>query len=407
MKTILGIGLAMMAAVGMAAPLKVYILAGQSNMEGHAHVKTIEVMKDNPKTAAMYKEIKDGDGFKTADNAWISYFTGGRNGNFEVNGKLTAGYGSRPSAESGEKIGPEYTFGLHMDKATTEPVLIIKTAWGGKSLYGDYRPPSAGAYTFNEKELANLKSRGKLEETKKQRAENDGHYYRLMIGHVKKVLADPGKYCSAYNAKDGYEIAGFAWFQGWNDMVNSGVYPDRGKPGGYQAYSDNLAHFIRDVRKDLNAPKMKFVIGVMGVNGEFKHYPKGQQRYLPIHKGFREAMAAPAALPEFKGNVVAVETAPFWDMKLELIERKFAEVNSFSRALKSKHKDSPNADGKMSPADQKAAVAKKQDELVSEEEAAYRQAARSNSGYHYMGSAITMSQIGKAFAEAMLKLEGR
>ena len=106
MKTILGIGLAMTAAIGMAAPLKVYILAGQSNMEGHAKVSTIEVMKDNPKTAAMYKEIKDGDGFKTADNAWISYFTGGRNGNFEVNGKLTAGFGSRPSAESGEKIGP-------------------------------------------------------------------------------------------------------------------------------------------------------------------------------------------------------------------------------------------------------------------------------------------------------------
>ena len=30
----------------------------------------------------------------------------------------------------------------------------------------------------------------------------------------------------------------------------------------------------------------------------------------------------------------------------------------------------------------------------------------SNAGYHYMGSAKMMGQIGKAFAEAMLRIEG-
>jgi hypothetical protein len=35
---------------------------------------------------------------------------------------------------------------------------------------------------------------------------------------------------------------------------------------------------------------------------------------------FRQAMAAPAALPEFKGNVVAVETAPFWDDNLAALQ---------------------------------------------------------------------------------------
>ena len=56
---------------------------------------------------------------------------------------------------------------------------------------------------------------------------------KYMMDHVKKTLADPGKVHPAYNAKDGYELAGFVWFQGWNDMVDSGTYPNRSQPGGY------------------------------------------------------------------------------------------------------------------------------------------------------------------------------
>ena len=31
-----------------------------------------------------------------------------------------------------------------MEKRLGEPVLIIKTAWGGRSLHTDFRPPIAG-----------------------------------------------------------------------------------------------------------------------------------------------------------------------------------------------------------------------------------------------------------------------
>jgi hypothetical protein len=34
-------------------------------------------------------------------------------------------------------------------------------------------------------------------------------------------------------------------------MVDHGTYPQRDKPGGYDAYSTVMAQFIRDVRKDL------------------------------------------------------------------------------------------------------------------------------------------------------------
>jgi hypothetical protein len=136
-----------------------------------------------------------------------------------------------------------------------------------------------------------------------------------MIEHVKKVLADPKRVCPAYDPKEGYELAGFVWLQGFNDLVDGTTYPGPNKPGKFDVYSDLLAKFIRDVRKDLSAPKMPFVIGVLGVDGEGKN------------EVFRKAMAAPADMPEFKGNVVAVETAPFWDHAIAAAEPKQDEYN--------------------------------------------------------------------------------
>ena len=99
-------------------------------------------------------------------------------------------------------------------------------------------------------------------------------------------------------------------------MVDGGTYPNRREPGGYGLYSKLMAHFIRDVRQDLGVPKMPFVIGVMGVGGV-----KLEPDY------FRQAMAAPASSPEFKGNVAAVETARFWDSVMESLLPKKAEIN--------------------------------------------------------------------------------
>ena len=133
-------------------PLKVFILCGQSNMEGHAKISTFEAMKLDPVTKPIYTQMVDASGSPIiCENVWISYFTGGRDKMGEGYGKLTAGYGSRgvPS-ELGEKIGPEFTFGIYAQKALKQPILIIKTAWGGKSIHTDFRPPSAGPYVFNE-----------------------------------------------------------------------------------------------------------------------------------------------------------------------------------------------------------------------------------------------------------------
>lgn len=379
-----------------AGPLRVFILVGQSNMEGHARIETFDYIGDDPATAPLLKQMRDADGKpRVCENAWISYFTGSGEDNGEGFGKLTAGYGSRRNpAEDGGKIGPEFTFGIAMDAAFDDPVLIIKTAWGGKSLHTDFRPPSAGPYVFNEAQLANLQKQGKdLAAVQAEKKEQTGRYYRLMIEHVQRVLGDIRRVCPAYDEQQGYEIAGVVWLQGWNDLVDTGTYPHRDQPGGYDAYSQVLEHFIRDVRKDLEVPQLPFVIGVLGVSG-FKAND--------TTVSFRKAMAAPASLPEFQGNVAAVETAPFWDAPLAAIDEKRQQVRQMGYFLRSKHKNHANADGAMTPKQQQDYLNDYEAKLISPEEAALWNRGASNAGYHYLGCAKTFALMGRAFAEAVL-----
>jgi hypothetical protein len=336
MVTLVLLGVTLMANAVVAGPLKVYILAGQSNMQGHAHRSTFDYMGKDPATASILKDMLDSKGEpRLLEAVQIAYLSEDRSGApTEKNGPLTVGFGADDN-----KIGPEFTFGITMHKMLGEPILLIKTAWGGKSLHTDFRPPSASSDT-----------------------KPTGAYYTRMLAHVRKVLSDPGKIHPQYNPQAGYEIAGFVWFQGWNDMVDGGIYPQRGKPGGYALYTDLLADFIRDVRRDLAAPDMRFVIGVLGVGGPTELYTS--PRYVPIHQGFRDAMAAPAALPEFAGNVAVVLTETFWDQKLDEV------------------------------------VSKREGRTAEEEEIAR---GASNKGFHYLGAAKILGPIGKAFAEAMVE----
>jgi hypothetical protein len=385
-----------------AKPLKVFILAGQSNMEGHAKIETFDYIGDDPATAPLLKQMRGADGKPAVcDHVWISYLTGPYDGsaNGEGTGKLTAGFGARGSkpTEDGGKIGPEFTFGLTMDAALKEPVLIIKTAWGGRSLNTEFRPPSAGPFEFSEAKLAQFQKQGKdIAAEKEAKARETGRFYRYMVEHVKKVLADPKRVCPAYDAAEGYEIAGFVWFQGFNDLVD-GTYPKSadGKTTDYTKYGEWLADFIRDVRKDLSAPKMPFVIGVLGVGGLNAN---------DNTVAFRNAMTAPSLLPEFKGNVTAVPTAPFWAEELDAIDKKREKVKGMASSLKNKSKNGPNKDGTMTDAEQKEYVAKYEAEVISPEEATKWKRGASNAGYHYLGCAKTFAVMGKAFAEATLEM---
>ncbi|MGB1888954.1 MAG: sialate O-acetylesterase [Akkermansiaceae bacterium] len=381
------------ASFSAANPLKVYILAGQSNMEGHAKLSSFDHIGMDPKTAPILKEMRGASGEPVElEDVWITYRTGKEEDQAGV-GKLTSGFGARRvSTEDGGKIGPEFTFGIYTRKLVNEPILIIKTAWGGKSINTDFRPPSAGPYEFNEKQLETFKKQGKdMAKMKAERNAKVGRYFRMMMEHVRSVLADPGKIHPGYNAKDGYELGGFVWFQGWNDMVDSGTYPDRGKKGGYDQYSEVMAQFIRDVRSGLNSPNLPFVIGVMGAGGPTDLYGPRQQRYKNIHQYFRDSMAAPASLPEFRGNVTAVLTEKYWDPELDAVDQKRGELRSKEKELKESGLSKKEISEQLKSIENKLFTARDRELLKG----------ITNADYHYKGSAKIMAQIGKAFAEAL------
>lgn len=246
-----------------APPVKVFILAGQSNMEGAGRVEG-DPKRNGGKGSLSYlaansekfKHLKDKDGKWIARDDVSIWYLGRK-------GKLAPGFGAK-----GSSIGPELGFGHVVGEAFEEPVLLIKTAWGGKSLQKDFRPPSSGGEV--------------------------GPYYIEMVKHVKVVLADLKKLFPDVAAV-GYEIAGFGWHQGWNDGC--------GMPATLE-YEKNLANFIRDVRKEFGVEKLPFVIADSGFGGVNQKV----ERRLKI----RAAQAAPAKYPEFKGNVVCVQTESFF-----------------------------------------------------------------------------------------------
>ncbi len=250
-------------------PVKVFILAGQSNMEGHGIIKidpernegkgSLEYLVKDPATKNRYKHLVDETGqWIVRDDVWIWYL--------ERQGGLTVGYGARNNM-----IGPELQFGHVVGDYFDNQVLLIKTAWGGKSLAKDFRPPSSGGQV--------------------------GPYYDEMMKDVKNVLANLKKYFPEYDGR-GYELAGFGWHQGWNDRINQSFNDE---------YEKNLANFIRDVRRDLGVKELLFVIAETGMSGHEEKHP----RALSLMR----AQAAVADYEEFKGNVAFVGTKDFFRPK--------------------------------------------------------------------------------------------
>ena len=155
-----------------------------------------------------------------------------------------------------------------------EQVLLIKTAWGGRCLKTDFRPPRSGG--------RHLKSG------------SPGAYYTLMVYEIRSVLKNLKTHFPAYDGK-GYEIAGFGWHQGWNDGL---------KKEWVAEYEENLANLIRDLRDEFSVPNMPAVIAVSGFGG--------RKQKIDRRLGIIAAQHNVAKLPEFAGTVASVETRDFF-----------------------------------------------------------------------------------------------
>lgn len=213
-----------------AKPIKVFLLAGQSNMEGQG-VVSMDGERDynggkgnlvwsmlHSKSAAKMKGLKNEKGEWTVrDDVQISF----KAREIVRKGGLTVGFTGYGNSSH---IGPELSFGMVMGDFFQEPVLLIKTAWGGKSLFVDFRPPSSGGQV--------------------------GPYYTKMVEEIRAALAALGQ--------EKYELAGFYWQQGWNDMCEKPAIAE---------YADNLVNLVKDLRKEFNAPNLPVVVGELGNGG--------------------------------------------------------------------------------------------------------------------------------------------
>lgn len=267
-----------------AKPIKVFILAGQSNMEGHGFIAadpkrndgkgSLAFLVKDPATSSRFKHLADKAGrWVVRDDVWISYL--------DRKGPLSVGFGARP-----ELIGPELGFGNVIGDASDEPVLLIKCAWGGKSLAVDFRPPSAGVVPYSLGE--------KMDAEVAQNPAIVGKYYRETLALTKAALANLKDLVPGSEGR-GYVLAGFGWHQGWNDRINDKHNAE---------YESNMTHFIRDMRKDLGIEKLPFIIAETGMSGFEEKHP----RALSLMK----AQAEVAEHAEFQGNVAFVGTRAFW-----------------------------------------------------------------------------------------------
>ncbi len=259
-----------------ARPLKVFILAGQSNMQGQAVVDltgkdyndgkgTLIALYNDPVKAPIYKHLKTADGkWATRDDVWVQYQRG--DADLKV-GPLGLGYSAY---NDNHHFGVELQFGHVVGDGIKNQVLLIKTAWGGKSLDVDFRPPSSGGQV--------------------------GPFYSQMISEINDALKNLKTNFPKYDGR-GYEIAGFVWWHGWNDFCDAKMVP---------VYEQNLVNLIHDVRKDLKSPKLPVVIG--DLTGAWM---KGDKDIPEAAMAIKKAQKDAAKKPEFKGTVKLVETIDF------------------------------------------------------------------------------------------------
>ncbi len=335
--------LPLMASADAAEPksVKVFVLAGQSNMEGKAPNALLNHQATDPKTKDLFAHLRKDDQWIVRDDVFIKFLN--------RKGGLTIGFGSP------DRTGPELEFGTAMGNHFEEPVLLIKAAWGGHSLYQKFRSPSAGLPSEDklQKELEQAQDRVRKDNEKNKKnaplptmdeiKSGYGTSYRAMLADVQEATEKTETLFPELKGKK-LETAGFVWFQGWNDQYN----------GAETEYASNMRHFINDVRKDLKAPQLPFVIALMGQNGS----KPAQGAMLVI----QQAQLAMNDVPEFKGNVRAFRTDVLVDKAAEDLYPHWRERFE---------------EWKLTGGD---------------------------FGYHYLGSAIWFNRIGKAMGDAMLEL---
>jgi autotransporter-associated beta strand protein len=291
-------------------PVKVFIISGQSNMEGKGAINPVTTqgtlarivraenkfpyLLDNNSNWSVRPDVKYRGVISAIGNA-----------------NLTVGQGTVST-----QIGPELGFGNVMGYHFDEPVLVIKASLGGQDLGYDFLPPGSQRYTEGGKTYAGYLDTarswnvgdtppppyvpgtptGYLGNPVGGASNYAGKMFDDCVSQINGILSNFGSQYPEYAAQ-GYEIAGIGWFQGFNDTVTT-TFPGR--------YETNLVNFINAYRSALNAPNAPFVVATCGFSGN-----AAAGNTLTVINA-QLAVSDPVKYPAFAGNVKSMDTRAYW-----------------------------------------------------------------------------------------------
>lgn len=273
----------------MSLPVQVFIMMGQSNMVGLGAAGPESKngsLEFYCKTEKKYPYLIDDAGKWTVRKdvrcAMVTC-------DHQV-GWLEPGFGAK------DNIGPELGFGHVIGHVIDAPVLLIKACIGNRSLGWDLLPPGSERFEADGMIYAGYKDPAdKWPKGSEPKAGGwyAGKQYDDDTANAKAALKDIG---NIYPGAMKYEVAGFVFWQGEKDGGNA-VHSSR--------YEKNLVQFIKQLRKDFDAPNAKFVLATLGETkkGSGGNGGKIFDAHFAVDGGSGKHS-------EFKGNVATVYSNP-------------------------------------------------------------------------------------------------
>ena len=299
----------------MTKPVQVFILMGQSNMVGLGKVTGPDgSLEFAVKEKKKYPFLVDEAGaWAERKDVRFARVMSGRGGDMQrLNNEWM-------TVKTCKTIGPEFGIAEPLGNAVAEPVLILKSCIGNRSLGWDLLPPGSERYEFVVKDKAGAEKKmvyagykdkpdsWEMDPAKGLKTEPApwvdkagkpidwyaGKQWDDDISYAKTVLTELDKH---YPGATKYEVAGFFFWQGEKDA---------GNPGHAATYEKNLVHFIKTVRKEFNAPNAKFVLATMGESAKGGGGLGGE-----ILNAQLAVDGTTGKYPEFNGNVATIYTNP-------------------------------------------------------------------------------------------------
>ena len=211
--------------------LRIFVLTGQSNMQGHGCENNLKYLVSTE--SEKFGHLWNGTKWSVRDDVSIHHYS---------EDVLRKSYAPLVASGDGfEKFtfGPEVGTGWTLGEALEEDILLLKIAWGGKSLAVDFRPPKScedAGYS------------------------NCGINFAKVASQVHDVLDNIESVVPNFERiYDGYELSGLVFHQGFNDVIDQAKVDE---------YEDNLSAFIDDMRIALNSPNLPIVVGELGMHGD-------------------------------------------------------------------------------------------------------------------------------------------